>query len=491
MRNIVLIRTSTVKQEVETQKREVIEYASSYGAENIVVIGGAGASAIKLDDQYLFNLQQVYAELEKGDVQCIYAWSIDRIGRNEEVLMQFKNHLIKHKVQLRIKNPTLYLFDEDGKVNSGMEIAFSLFSTMAKQEMEVKQERFRRSKARNRIEGKYNGGRILFGYTVDETNHFIVDEVEGRKVYDIFYRYATQPVSIRYLAKEYIANGTFTISQRNVETFINRMLKKEHYKGNATYPRIIDDELFLNVQAKLKNYRILPKVRYTETPYYLQGIIYDRDPECWTKFRHMRVKKSERSYMSYGERYSLSINNIDSLAIQVLNDLVLRFDYGSVENYKAERIEALNGRKNSLLGQVGELERKDTELDERYFGGTTIRNYDSLKQTLNQKINTLKDELVKLDVQLDTLEKEKYEPLNLYAMDDNGRREVCIRYISHVYCTKMDERLSNIEFNTHFGNVGVVYNRMKKVFTYTSSDEPHWQPIKIIRFIDGRKRSAV
>ena len=222
MRNIVLIRTSTVKQEVETQKREVIEYASSYGAENIVVIGGAGASAIKLDDQYIFNLQQVYAELEKGDVQCIYAWSIDRIGRNEEVLMQFKNHLIKHNVQLRIKNPTLYLFDEDGKVNSGMEIAFSLFATMAKQEMEVKQERFRRSKARNRIEGKYNGGRILFGYTVDETNHFIVDEVEGRKVYDIFYRYATQPVSIRYLAKEYIANGTFTISQRNVEKCLKR-----------------------------------------------------------------------------------------------------------------------------------------------------------------------------------------------------------------------------------------------------------------------------
>lgn len=491
MRNIVLIRASTVRQEIESQKKEILEYAESFGAKNIVVIGGVGASAIKMDDLYMFNMQQVFDEIEKGDIECVYAWMIDRIGRNEEILMKFKNHLIKHKVQLRVKNPTLYLFDEDGKVNNGMEMAFSLFATMAKQEFEVKKERFHRAKERNKREGKYNGGRILFGYKLDENKRFIPDDVNSEKVRKIFSTYAYQPVAIRYLAKEYIANGTFTISQRHVETFINRMLKKEHYKGNATYPRIISDELFDLVQEKLSNYRILPKVKYTETPYYLQGLLFDRDPDDPTVFHRMRVKKSEVSYMSYTEKYSININFLDSMVIQVLNDLFLKFDYSAMDRYREERIEALNGRKNSLLGQVEELEKKDVELDERYFSGTTIRNYDGLKKTIQLKINSFKSEIDGIDLQISKLDNEMVEPIDLYSLNDEERREVCMKHIDHIYATKMDFRNSMIDITALGTTVTVQYNRTTKCFTYTSSNEPHWQPIKIIRFIEGRKRSAV
>lgn len=93
MKNIILIRTSTVKQEVESQKKETIEYAKSFGAENIVIIGGVGASAIKLDDQYLFNIQQVYKLIDEGDVQLrnttwsrrlfvFYLYNIEKYGYN-------------------------------------------------------------------------------------------------------------------------------------------------------------------------------------------------------------------------------------------------------------------------------------------------------------------------------------------------------------------------------------------------------------------------
>ena len=488
MKNIVLLRTSTVKQEVESQKKEILEYAESFGAKNIVIIGGVGASAIKLDDQYLFNIQQVYKLIDEGDVQCVYAWMIDRIGRNEEVLMQFKNYLIKHKVQLRIKNPTLYLFDDNGKVNNGMEIAFSLFATMAKQEMEVKKERFHRSKERNKREGKYNGGRILFGYTVDETNHFIPDEVDSEKVRNIFSTYAYTPVGLRYIARQYIANGTFNLVERNVEAYINRMVKNRNYLGNSTYPRIISDELFNDAQRKLADYRITPKVKYMETPYYLQGLLFEHSGDNPTVYHRMRVKKSEVSYVSYTEKFSLNINLVDSLVIQLLDRLFKAFNYEAVENVRAERIEALRGRKNSLLGQVEEIEKKDVELDERYFSGTTIRNYDGLKKTLQLKINSFKSEIDGIDLQISKLENEKYEYIDVYSLNDEERRKVCIDNIQAVIAMKIDKWQSSITLEALGTSVVVIYDRKSKCFTYTDKNEPQWEKIKIIRQIRGRIR---
>ena len=51
---IVLVRTSTIKQEVESQRKEVIQFAINdghYSEENIIEVGGKGVSAIKLDEQ--------------------------------------------------------------------------------------------------------------------------------------------------------------------------------------------------------------------------------------------------------------------------------------------------------------------------------------------------------------------------------------------------------------------------------------------------------
>lgn len=148
---IVIIRESTIRQEIESQKDEMLKYVLSegYTGSEIEFVGGSGLSALKLDDQYLRALKKVYSLIEENpSIECVFAWAIDRIGRNEEVLMNFKNFLISKKINLRIKNPNLSLLNDDGTINYGMELAFSLFSTMSKQEMEQKKERFKRAKSR-------------------------------------------------------------------------------------------------------------------------------------------------------------------------------------------------------------------------------------------------------------------------------------------------------------------------------------------------------
>ena len=202
---IAIIRTSTERQEIETQRKELLEFIKNDGIDEsrVRVIGEAGASAIKLDDEYRRNIEKVYEAVDGGGIKCVYAWALDRIGRNEQVMFGFKQYLIDHKVNLKIVNPSLVLLNADGSVNSGMEIAFSLYVTMAKQEMEQKQARFKRGKKRNVEQGRFNGGpRPLFGYKKNENGYVVPDPIESEIVITMFTLYSTGRYSGKALSDE-------------------------------------------------------------------------------------------------------------------------------------------------------------------------------------------------------------------------------------------------------------------------------------------------
>ena len=55
---ITLVRTSTTKQEIDSQIFDNLEHLKKMGYEEdeIIIIGCAGASAIKIDEQYKKNI---------------------------------------------------------------------------------------------------------------------------------------------------------------------------------------------------------------------------------------------------------------------------------------------------------------------------------------------------------------------------------------------------------------------------------------------------
>lgn len=147
MKAIVLLRVSTDRQEIETQRKDLIELTrhDGYKERDLIFIEGIGASAIKLNAEYLREIEQLYKTIESDkEINAVYAWELSRIGRNESKLLEIKNFLIERKIQLVIYQPSLRLLDRDGSVNSGIEMAMSIFITMAKQEMLLKAERFRK-----------------------------------------------------------------------------------------------------------------------------------------------------------------------------------------------------------------------------------------------------------------------------------------------------------------------------------------------------------
>lgn len=248
---ITFIRTSTLQQEVESQLLDNINYLKSlgYDKDEILVIGEAGASAIKLDDQYIKNLEKVYAEIESNpSIELVFAWAIDRIGRDEEVLMKFKNTLIKKRIQLKIKEPELYLLDHNGNVNKGMEIAFSLFATMAKQEMEMKKARFERAKKHYKKQGRFIGGKVRYGFYPDKNKHIQVNEEQATVVREIVNLYLTTNLSQAQLYKELVQRGLhFKYSA------VRHILNDKVYYGldeTLPYPAILPAEWYDKVIAK-------------------------------------------------------------------------------------------------------------------------------------------------------------------------------------------------------------------------------------------------
>lgn len=254
---IVIVRTSTVRQEIDSQLNEIVNYVISegYSADEIEIIGEAGTSAIKLDERYLENINKVYATINSNpSIECVYAWALDRIGRQEELMMQFKNYLISRKINLKIKNPTMYLLNPDGTVNSGMELAFSLFITMAKQEMEQKKARFKRAKQRNHEEGKFNGGvETRFGYSV-ENGYFVVNKEEADIVRLLFDEYATGAYSLQKLCDEVNSRGIKHRGKKFNSTFLHRVLEDVTYIGDGNKPAIVEKEVYEKVKSiRLKN----------------------------------------------------------------------------------------------------------------------------------------------------------------------------------------------------------------------------------------------
>ena len=251
---------------------------------------------------------------------------------------------------------------------------------------------------------------------------------------------------------------------------------------------VVSDETFGEVQDKLKEWRILPKVKYEETPYYCQGILFDITDS--NDGHRMRVKKSEVAYMRYMENFSLNINFFDSMVLQVLDGLLASMDYDTVNKSVRDRIEDIECRASVLVQEIDNAVKKDSELDEKYFVTGSIKNYEGLKRQIELKVKSFEKELDScreeiLRLQTQILEKQP----SLYNLDDVQRREIVMEYVPRIYARKLDKWESAIYMETSFGiSVSLIYNRKEK--TYRFADRSENNKIKVVRSIKGRVRKA-
>ena len=141
----------------------------------------------------------------------------------------------------------MMLLNSDGTVNAGMELAFSLFATMSKQEMIEKKARFKRTKMANAAKGKYTGGNTRkYGFAIDEKGYFVEHPEEGYIVKLIFDLYSTGKYSTYTLSKELDERG-IKVSDNSIGKILRcRAYTGEPVKGvfDVYYPALISKEVF-------------------------------------------------------------------------------------------------------------------------------------------------------------------------------------------------------------------------------------------------------
>lgn len=493
---IALIRTSTIRQEVEAQRKEVLEFAAADGftEENIIVIGGAGASAIKLDDEYKRNMADLYTTIEENEVACVYAWAIDRIGRNEEVLMHLKNYLIGKKINLKIKNPNLSLLDENGAVNNGIEISFSLFAVLAKQEMEQKKERFARTRKRKAEEGKYNGGKIRYGYKT-ENGFLVVSEPEAENIRALFDEYVNTPIGTKKLGEKAYQMGV-TKAKYNQGQFMLSLLHFEGYAGEGIYPAIIDKQTFLLAEEKLKNKKNSAKINYKSDIYYCQNIVKEMflGFENEMKIYKLFPRKYHQYYVSTNSSLAINIAALDSAALYVVNKLLQESDNTDIIKEAEERREIVNNRIAIIEEKISEKTKKIEELQDRYFSAGNIstttyeRNLKALTAAVDNLYNDLSEERNNL-LKIKDLEVEK---IDLYALDDEARQKAIWKFVQSIIIKKIEKSVFHANFvtNRFFDtDFSCDINTRKKTITFMNKEnEPQTVEFPVVRDLPRVKR---
>lgn len=482
---ILLVRVSTFKQEIEAQKRELQELAIADGwkQRDLIIIEGVGASAIKLNDIYLQEMEQLYKTIEENEIGAVYAWEISRIGRNEEILMKFKNFLIDHNVQLVVKNPSLRLLNADGSVNKGVELAFSLFATMSKQEMEIKQERFRRAKERNKAEGKYNGGRIKLGYKLDKNKYFIIDEEKAQVVRNVFEWFVNDGLSQKKIHERLLDMGIF----QGKDLFASRgkrigeLMKDKAYIGEGNYPRIVSDEIFEQANEKMANRH---KWHTSKNIFYCKGLIKDTTTGATLVARSATLVYHLRHVTHC---IALNINAMDYIAEYSANILLAHYNSAKAQTNRNEYKLKLEENNNIIAAKQAQIKEYESAIERaidmnirqpKYFPTEkmeqVIRQNETIIDKLNETITDLQTENARMENWLNG----NQQFINtIKGVSDEKKQEMIKQVIEKIEITKLEQHHFKIEVKN---KIGVICDSW---FDYTS--QGHKLHVEQI-FSDGR-----
>ncbi len=420
---ICWLRGSTDRQEIDSQRKDLTRIATEkegFLPENIIYIGKAGASAIKQNDLYMQEVNELLSTLDKDStVKTVFVWEISRLARVELAFYKLKDYFTKNKIQLICQTPLLRLYDADGTINQGTEITLSLLITLAKQEMEIKQARFKRGRDKAREEGKFGGGAhgAMYGYMVDENGYIVPNPTEVKNIIEIFNLYSTGNYSTYTLSEELKKRGFTTREGTITFRWVQKILSNTAYigfKGKRKYPPIVDTALFEKV-AKIRENKDTIGVHTTkETRHIHFGI------------KHLICKQCGNNMIALGPRYccykhfkrtigekcdctdGISIKWFDKIIWEVaqLEHITYLQDRGkeNIQDYE-KQIAVLNEKIVETQKRIDNLQIRRERIQELYMGGDITKvKYDAQKGKLTIDYTSYLAELERYHNEIDRIE---------------------------------------------------------------------------------------
>lgn len=168
------LRVSTQRQadegiSIDVQEHQIDAYAKGHGLTVTNWIRDCGVSgSVPLVDRE--NGKLILQEAKKGD--SIICAKLDRMFRSARNALEVLD-------QLKSRGVSLHCIDLGGDVCNGIgQLVFTILSAVAEQERTRLRERISEAKSKMRLEHRYQGGKVPFGYRLTKDGILAVDETQ-------------------------------------------------------------------------------------------------------------------------------------------------------------------------------------------------------------------------------------------------------------------------------------------------------------------------
>lgn len=423
---ILLIRVSTFNQDL-TQQTDVVKAEAlkdGYDDKNIIIIEDH-ESAIKLSEEERNGLNRMKQFIEADhSIDCVYVYEISRISRQAKIVFSIRDWLIERKIQLIVLKPYIKVLNPDFTISETSTIFFSIFSGLAENEMYIKKSRMRRGVERAKAMGRHAGGQVPFGYYVDKTHIYHIDEEQAKIVKWIFDSYVNGGWSMRRIARELKDRGVFTSSYLTVVQNINNIIHQDRYCGRVVgKPQIITEELFEKAQEIC--HRNTLHTSKEETKRICKGLLYDRNNGFL-----LSVNSATDTY------YSKRAKGV-AVSFKVIEPIIWEF---AVKKYKTLYKQNASEKAKRLIEEIMNLNRK-------------IQNADKLIEEKKQQLDKLEERIIlgktneklaeRLSAQLNT-ELKELENKRIQWQDEEQAKQ------SEYRSTLTRSRMTNLPDGTNF-----------------------------------------
>lgn len=254
-------------------------------------------------------LKRLLADVEDGRIDVVVVYKIDRLSRSLGDFAKIVDLFDAHGVTFVSVTQQFNTTTSMGRLTLNILLSFAQF------EREVTGERIRDKLAASKAKGMWMGGVPPLGYDVQDRK-LVINEPEAMLVRDIFTRYAEHG-SAAQLVRELQIEGHTTkawvtqggrhrIGKTIDQQYLFAMMRNRLYLGEISnhgqsYPgqhqAIISRELWDAVHAIIEKRKIGPRVKHTENPALLTGLLYA--PDGQRLLPSHTTKKNGRRYRYY------------------------------------------------------------------------------------------------------------------------------------------------------------------------------------------------
>ena len=276
MKSVIYARYSSDNQReesIEGQVRECQSFAERKGYSVIRTYIDRALSGTRADNRPQF--QQMISDSTLREFQYVIVWKIDRFSRD-------KFDSVKYKYALKSSGVSVISATEPIDGSPEGQMMESVFEGISVYYIKDLAQKTSRGMTENAIKGKFNGGTLTFGYTIDENHHFQLDPVNAPIVLNVFTRYS-EGETIRSIL-DGINSKMSNNGRKFTYHFLNWMMNNRRYLGeykfqdtinNEAIPPIISQELFDKCQHRLNvNKHKAGSFKNNKEKYLLTGKIF-------------------------------------------------------------------------------------------------------------------------------------------------------------------------------------------------------------------------